>query len=67
MKNFSNIEDRLQASIKYDVINGNYSERLILRNQIIEAINTIKELRQLQRVKSTISGTGNIILRNYIL
>jgi hypothetical protein len=61
MKNFSNIEDRLQASIKYDVINGNYSERLILRNQIIEAINTIKELRQLQRVKSTISGTGNII------
>lgn len=39
------IEHRLRASLKYDVINGDTSEKAILKRQIEEAIQTIVSLR----------------------
>lgn len=40
------IEDRLQASLKYDVINGDSSERRIFASQVQEAIAELRSLRQ---------------------
>lgn len=42
----SPIEDRLRASLKYDAINGDTSERFIVSSQIREAINEIENLRK---------------------
>ena len=39
------IEDRLTATLKYDVIHGDESERTILARQIQEAINELRQLR----------------------
>jgi len=43
---FTPIEDRLTASLKYDAINGDASERAVVESQIREAIKVIKELRR---------------------
>ncbi len=39
------IEDRLQASIKYDVLHGSEQERAVLGLQIQEAIYELRSLR----------------------
>jgi len=41
----NNIEDRLRASLKYDVINGDSNEKSVLSRQIEEAIVTIAKMR----------------------
>lgn len=41
----SNIEDRLAASLKFDVINGTSEEKNILKKQITEAIRELRLLR----------------------
>lgn len=41
-----NIEDRLKASLNYDVINGTAQEKAILEAQIKEAITELTNLRK---------------------
>ena len=41
----SYIEDRLAASLKFDVINGTSEEKNILKKQITEAIRELRLLR----------------------
>ena len=53
------IEDRLKASLKYDVINGDDFEKSVLVSQIKEAIETIEKLRiegNNGRIKTTNKG-----------
>ena len=45
MDKYGLIEDRLQASINMDAINGNNQERAVLGLQIQEAIYELRKLR----------------------
>lgn len=40
------IEEKLEAALKYDVINGNRHEKTVLASQINEAIMEIRLLRK---------------------
>ena len=42
----SRIEDRLRASVRFDTINGDVTERSICANQMLEAAAEIERLRQ---------------------
>lgn len=46
MKSFTPVEDRLEASLRHDVINGDSHERAVLERQISDAIAEIKRLRE---------------------
>ena len=48
------IEDRLKASLKYDVVNGDSFEKSVLIRQIKEAIETIERLRKELQFKTAI-------------
>lgn len=54
----SDIIKRLEASMRYDVINGDQSERAILGLQISEAISELKRLSQRDAILSKLEAAG---------
>lgn len=49
---------RLEASIKYDVVNGNHEERAIFETQVKEAIRELKRLKERDDILSSLEAAG---------
>lgn len=52
------IINRLEASIKYDVVNGDCEERAIFETQVKEAIKELKRLEKRDDILSCLEAAG---------